>query len=118
MTESGIFDIKDFCLNKKNISLIFKENIFKNHKEICNKYESYNKANNLKNDVNKSVNKAVNKAVNKTDSDFFIKEKDKLFWMLYIFENDYSNYIMLGKNKYSFEMKEKGIDSNLKAKIL
>jgi len=107
MTESGIFDIKDFCLNKKNISLIFKENIFKNHKEICNKYETYNKANNLKKDVNKSVNKAVNKTVNKTESDFFIKEKDKLFWMLYIFENDYSNYIMLGKNKYSFEMKEK-----------
>ena len=111
---SCIFESTEFCLNKKNISFILKENIFKNYKEVCNKYSpeendekkySKNAKNDAKNDAKNGEKYAKNEKNAKND--VFIKEKDKLFWMLYFFENDYSNYMMLGKNTYSFEMKEK-----------
>jgi hypothetical protein len=108
MSKASIFEITDYCLNKKNISFILKENIFKNHQEISNKYTDYNNINKSGNKtINKLGNKTINKLGNKTKNDFFIKEQDKLFWMLYIFENGYDNYIMLGKNTYVFEMKYK-----------
>lgn len=40
-------------------------------------------------------------------NEFFIKEKDKLFWYLFIFENGYEAYNLLGRNKYSKEMDDK-----------
>jgi len=107
MAESNFFEITDYCLNNKNISLILKEHIFKNHEEICDKYNSSNKQHNPSNKQHNPSNNPSNKQQNSTNNDFFIKEKDKLFWMLYIFENGYDNYNMLGKNTYSLEMKEK-----------
>ena len=36
-----------------------------------------------------------------------IKEKDKLFWFLYIFEKGIESYKLLGRNKYTTEMELK-----------
>ena len=109
MSEATICEILEFSLNRKNISSILKDNIFKSHEEICNNYKqtnTNNTNNNAKNNAKNNANNA-NNANNDAKTDFFIKEKDKLFWMLYFFEYDYNSYIMLGKNTYSFEMKEK-----------
>ena len=37
----------------------------------------------------------------------YITEKDKLFWYLYIFENSQEQFDLLGRNKYSEEMRLK-----------
>tara|TARA_B100000795_G_scaffold91682_1_gene66930 strand:- start:2910 stop:3635 length:726 start_codon:yes stop_codon:yes gene_type:complete len=86
---SSIFEKTDYCLNKNNISAILKGSLFKNYKDFCQTTE----------ETVPFVKKVPIK------KKMFIKEKDKLFWMLYIFEN--GDYTMLGKNTYSFEMKEK-----------
>jgi len=115
MSEATICEILEFSLNRKNISSILKDNIFKSHEEISNNYKQTNAKNNT-NNTNNNTNNAKNNTnntknntnnANNTNTDFFIKEKDKLFWMLYFFEFDYNSYVMLGKNTYSFEMKEK-----------
>ena len=108
MNELSIFEIKTYCLNKKNISRILRENFFIDENKI-----------NFNNIVKKNSNfesKTIDKSNTIGQSNttkyikkptHFIREKDKLFWMLYIFQNSYESYNMLGKNTYSFEMKEK-----------
>ena len=54
---------------------------------------------------NKKQYKNLNSKSKKND--FYIKEKDKLFWYLFIFENGYEAYNLLGRNKYSKEMDDK-----------
>jgi hypothetical protein len=93
MSEASIFEINEYCLNKRNISLILKEC----SKNICDNFN--------KETINKTVEPTIH--VKNVVNHSYIKEKDKLFWMLYIFEHGYENYSMLGKNTYSFEMKTK-----------
>ena len=77
--------IEKFYLNKKNISIINK-NVFNNSLDKTN------------------IRKSKKKVEKKQNNNLNIKEKDKLFWYLYIFEHGIANYELLGRNKYSKEM--------------
>lgn len=114
MDKSSIFEIKTYCLNKKNISTILRENFFMDENKINfnNIIKKNTFDNNFGNTIGNTIDSAIDSANDNTIKHItkynnFIREKDKLFWMLYIFQNGYENYTMLGKNTYSFEMKEK-----------
>lgn len=51
--------------------------------------------------------KPQKKCIEKKSKKKYITEKDKLFWYLYIFENGQEQFDLLGRNKYSEEMKLK-----------
>lgn len=114
MNKLTIFEIKKYCLNKKNISRILKENFFVDEEKINFNNIIKKNSNFESNEVDKNnttckgnKNNQSNTTKNIKKPTHFIREKDKLFWMLYIFQNSYESYNMLGKNTYSFEMKEK-----------
>ena len=79
--------LKKFYFNKKNVKS-FAVNEFNNHLE-------------------EKKNKVIKKKNTNKKNNMHIFEKDKLFWHLYIFENGYDNYELLGRNKYSKEMEIK-----------
>ena len=80
--------MNEFFLNKTNIKKILNNICFINDKE-------------------KHIEKEKKEKKEKIKDNFFVKEKDKLFWFWYIFENGYDNYEMLGKNTFQTEMKLK-----------
>lgn len=83
-------NISKYYLTNKNIIKINNNSFFCDNNDYISKKKQYKKLNNkLK------------------KNDFFIKEKDKLFWYLFIFENGYEAYNLLGRNKYSKEMDDK-----------
>ena len=51
--------------------------------------------------------KPEKKYIEKKSKKNYITEKDKLFWYLYIFENGQEQFDLLGRNKYSEEMRLK-----------
>lgn len=85
MNERLKINLEKYCLNKKNISTILKNSM-------------------LFMDKNKTPENKVKK--NKRQKKVIL-DKDTLFWMLYIFENGFQSYEMIGRDKYSVEMKEK-----------
>jgi hypothetical protein len=88
--DHDLFDImKKYCLNKKNISTILKKHHIQFEKNIVGEISEQNAC--------KKINK--NKRA--------ILKRDVLFWMYYIFQYGSGVYDMIGKNKYSAEMKEK-----------
>lgn len=120
MNELSIFEIKTYCLNKKNISRILRENFFIdenkiNFNNIVKKNSNFeSKTIDKSNTIGQSNTLGQSNTIGQSNTTkyikkptHFIREKDKLFWMLYIFQNSYESYNMLGKNTYSFEMKEK-----------
>ena len=84
-------NLEKYCLNKKNISTILKSRII-DYKDVPTEIKT-------KKDIRKKPR---------------IFNKDVLFWMYYIFYHGLDRYEMIGKNKYSEEMKEK---TNLIKKI-
>lgn len=82
--------IKNYYLTNENIKKIKDNSFFCDNKNIIS---------------NKKRNNTLN--TSKKNKDFFINEKDKLFWYLFIFENGFEAYNMLGRNKYSKEMDDK-----------
>ena len=83
-------NLSNYYLTNKNIKNI------NNNSYFCD----YNNFKSQKDRKNVSTTKSIK-------SDFFIKEKDKLFWYLFIFENSFEAYELLGRNKYSREMDDK-----------
>lgn len=77
--------LKKYCLNKKNISTILKLDI-KKYKDI---------------DIEKKPK------IQERKKKPLILKKDVLFWMYYIFKYGIDKYELIGKNKYSEEMREK-----------
>ena len=77
--------LKKYMFSVENISKLKNKNIFNNsneRKDLTPKQEKKSKRKN-------------------------ITDKDKLFWYLYIFENGEQQYELLGRNKYSEEMRLK-----------
>ena len=66
------------------------------------KYIDNTKIYNFKEKKEKKENK-----LNTKESNYQLKEKDKLFWFLYIFERGIESYRLLGRNKYTTEMELK-----------
>lgn len=83
-------NISKYYLTNKNIKKIYNNSFFCDNNDYISK---------------KNQHKKLNSKFKKND--FFIKEKDKLFWYLFIFENGYEAYNLLGRNKYSKEMDDK-----------
>ena len=83
-------NISNYYLTNKNIKKIYNNSFFCDNNDNISKKKQY-----------KNLNNKFKK------NDFFIKEKDKLFWYLFIFENGYEAYNLLGRNKYSKEMDDK-----------
>ena len=79
-------NLEKYCLNKKNISTILK--CSQTFMDITQK--------------EKNESKPKNKKHNKK-----IHDKDTLFWIYYIFEKGFQSYEMIGRDKYSVEMKHK-----------
>lgn len=104
MSERSFFEITEYCLNKKNLSFIFNNN-FDGDGSINYKNISETADFSYVSEQMPSHEKTYEKK--QSFGGDYIKEKDKLFWMLYIFENSFQAYTMLSKNKYSFEMKIK-----------
>jgi len=85
MNENLKTSLEKYCLNKKNISTILQNSLlFMDLKQ---------KKTELKPKKKKQHKK--------------IHENDTLFWILYIFENSFDVYDMIGRDKYSVEMKDK-----------
>lgn len=83
--------LSKFYLTNDNITTIYNNSFFCDNTNHFQKKEITNK-------------KPIKK---NTDNNLYIKEKDKLFWYLFIFENGFDAYHLLGRNKYSKEMDEK-----------
>lgn len=83
--------LSKFYLTNDNIKMIYNNSFF------CDN-NNYLKKKDIKEKKCKNSNNSEN---------IYIKEKDKLFWYLYIFENGFDAYQLLGRNKYSKEMDEK-----------
>tara|TARA_B100001059_G_scaffold236774_1_gene290177 strand:- start:9125 stop:9832 length:708 start_codon:yes stop_codon:yes gene_type:complete len=78
--------LEKYCLNKKNISTILKySQIFMDITQ-----------------QEKKVSEPKNKKRHRK-----IYNKDTLFWIFYIFEKGFQSYEMIGRDKYSVEMKYK-----------
>ena len=86
MNETLKLSLDKYCLNKKNISTILQNSLlFMDLKQ----------------------EKAPHPTQKKKKQYKKIHEKDTLFWILYIFENSFDAYDMIGRDKYSVEMKDK-----------
>ena len=86
MNENLKTSLEKYCLNKKNISTILQNSLlFMDLKQ----------------------EKAPHPTQKKKKQYKKIHEKDTLFWILYIFENSFDAYDMIGRDKYSVEMKDK-----------
>ena len=86
MNETLKLNLEEYCLNKKNISTILQNSLL---------------FMDLKQENEVSPPKKKKKQYKK------IHDKDTLFWILYIFENSFDSYDMIGRDKYSVEMKHK-----------
>ena len=86
MNETLKLSLEEYCLNKKNISTILQNSLLfmdlKQEKVVAPPLK------------NKKQYKKIH-------------DKDTLFWILYIFENSFDSYEMIGRDKYSVEMKHK-----------
>lgn len=85
MNETLKLSLDKYCLNKKNISTILQNSLL----FMDLKQEKAPPPQKKKKHYKK------------------IHEKDTLFWILYIFENSFDSYEMIGRDKYSVEMKHK-----------
>ena len=79
-------NLEKYCLNKKNISTILK--CSQTFIDIAQKEKKESKPKNKKHGRK-------------------IHDKDTLFWIYYIFEKGFQSYEMIGRDKYSVEMKNK-----------
>ena len=86
MNKNLKLSLDEYCLNKKNISTILKNSL-------------------LFMDLKKE--KVVELPPKKKKKYKKVHDKDTLFWILYIFENSFDSYEMIGIDKYSVEMKHK-----------
>jgi len=86
MNKNLKLSLDEYCLNKKNISTILKNSL-------------------LFMDLKKE--KVVELPPKKKKKYKKVHDKDTLFWILYIFENSFDSYEMIGRDKYSVEMKHK-----------
>jgi len=85
MNETLKLSLDKYCLNKKNISTILQNSLL----FMDLKQEKAPPPQKKKKHYKK------------------IHDKDTLFWILYIFENSFDSYEMIGRDKYSVEMRHK-----------
>lgn len=97
--------IEKYSLSFKNIEKIINKNIFKS--KLLNENSFFNKEQNSYINKKNNNNNSNNNNNNIVKKNKIINEKDKLFWMFYQFLYGYDNYVMLGPNKFSVEMKTK-----------
>ena len=105
-------NMEKYYLNRTNLDKINKKNIFilSSNNNSLGKIFLKTMTSKKNNYLNKNINNTTNNSKNSISqnqiqyNDIIFDQKDKLFWLLYIFENGIDAYTLLGKDKYTKEM--------------